>query len=116
MRVASFPGSSAWAEKKEPGAHCLRMLSSPRISGKLKISVIINLLHYTNLRKVCRLLPYKRCLLLTTLCVDDDEGTLRLHELSTCLCISVPDLANSITESFTRNSLLKHPNYDPVVF
>ena len=37
--LASFPGSSAWAERKEPGTHCLRMLSSPRISGNLEISV-----------------------------------------------------------------------------
>ena len=29
----------AWTEKKEPGTHCLRMLSSPRISGNLEISV-----------------------------------------------------------------------------
>ena len=29
----------AWAEKKDPFAHCLRMLSSPRISGNLEISV-----------------------------------------------------------------------------
>ena len=33
-----FPGSRAWAEKKEPGTHCLRMLSFPRISGNLEIS------------------------------------------------------------------------------
>ena len=37
--LAHFPGSSAWAEKKDPFAHCLRMLSSPRISGNLEISV-----------------------------------------------------------------------------
>ena len=37
--LASFPGSSVWAERKEPGTHCLRMLSSPRISGNLEISV-----------------------------------------------------------------------------
>ena len=37
--LASFPGSSAWVERKEPGTHCLRMLSSPRISGNLEISV-----------------------------------------------------------------------------
>ena len=36
--LASFPGSCAWAEKKEPGTHCLRMLSPPRISGNLEIS------------------------------------------------------------------------------
>ena len=33
--LASFPGSSAWAKRKEPGTHCFRMLSSPRISGNL---------------------------------------------------------------------------------
>ena len=37
--LASFPGSHAWAEKKQPGTHCLRMLSSPRISGNLEIFV-----------------------------------------------------------------------------
>ena len=36
--VASFPGSRAWAGRKEPGTHCLRMLSFPRISGNLEIS------------------------------------------------------------------------------
>ena len=39
ITLAPFPGSSAWAERKEPGTHCLRMLSSPRISGNLEISV-----------------------------------------------------------------------------
>ena len=43
--LASFPGSSAWAEKKEPGTHCLRMLSSPRTSGNLEISVKSGPLH-----------------------------------------------------------------------
>ena len=33
--IASFPSTCAWVEKKEPGTHCLRMLSSPRISGNL---------------------------------------------------------------------------------
>ena len=37
--VASFSGCSAWAEKKEPGTHCLRILSSPRVFGNLEISV-----------------------------------------------------------------------------
>ena len=36
--VASFPGSHAWAGRTEPGTHCLRMLSFPRISGNLEIS------------------------------------------------------------------------------
>ena len=35
--LASFPGSSAWVDEKEPDTHCLRMLSSPRISGNLEI-------------------------------------------------------------------------------
>ena len=39
VTLASFPGSSVWAEKKEPGTHCLTMLSSPRISGNLEIAV-----------------------------------------------------------------------------
>ena len=43
--LTSFPGSSAWAEKKEPGTHCLRMLSSPRTSGNLEISVKSGPLH-----------------------------------------------------------------------
>ena len=28
--LASFPGSCVWAEKIEPGTHCLHMLSSPQ--------------------------------------------------------------------------------------
>ena len=31
--IASFPASRALAQKKEPGTHCLCMLSPPRISG-----------------------------------------------------------------------------------
>ena len=42
--LASFPGSCAWAEKKEPGTHCLHMLIFPRISGNLG-----------NFRKTCPL-------------------------------------------------------------
>ena len=38
----------------------------------------VNLLRYTNLRKACRLLLYTRCLSLTTLCVDDDEGATKV--------------------------------------
>ena len=37
MVLASFPGSSALAERKEPGTDCLHMLSFPRISGNLEI-------------------------------------------------------------------------------
>ena len=44
LMLASFPGSCAWVEKKEPGTHCLRMLSSPRISG-----------NFGNFRKTCPL-------------------------------------------------------------
>ena len=45
LLLASFPGSHEWAEKKEPGTHCLRMLSSPRILGNLEISVKYDPLH-----------------------------------------------------------------------
>ena len=38
LLVALFPGSRAWAGRKEPGTHCLHMLSFPRISGNLEIS------------------------------------------------------------------------------
>ena len=39
VALALFPGSRAWAEKKEkePSVHCLHMLSSPRISGALTL-------------------------------------------------------------------------------
>ena len=33
MALASFLGSRAFVEKKEPGRHCLCLLSSSRISG-----------------------------------------------------------------------------------
>ena len=39
VNLALFPESREWAEKKEPGAHCLLILISLRISGNLKISV-----------------------------------------------------------------------------
>ena len=67
---------------KEPSTHSLRMLSSPRISGNSETS--INLLRYTNLRKACRFLPYKRCLSLTMLCVDDDEGATKVLSSWNC--------------------------------
>ena len=38
--ISLVPGSCAWAEKNEPGTHCLHMLSSPRTSGG-------------NFRKIC---------------------------------------------------------------
>ena len=73
--VALFPGSCAWAEKIEAGTHCLHMLSSPRISGNFGISV--KPVRYTNLGEICRLFMRGRCLPLTTLCVDDDEGAIK---------------------------------------
>ena len=74
--LASFPGSSAWAERKEPGTHCLRMLSSPRISGNLEFfrkicSVTLTSARYADFAR-------KRCLSLTMLCVGDDEGTIKV--------------------------------------
>ena len=73
--LASFPGSSAWAEKKEPGTHCLRMFSSPRISGNLEIFRKICSVTLTSARYADFSL---RSLSLTTLCVDDDEGATKV--------------------------------------
>ena len=36
------------------------------------------MLRYTNLREVRQILSYKRCLPLTTLCVDDDKGATKV--------------------------------------
>ena len=38
----------------------------------------VNLFRYTNLSEAHRLLPYKGCLPLTMLCVDDDEGAMKV--------------------------------------
>jgi len=85
-RLASIPGSSAWAEKKEPGTHCLRMLSSPRIS-----------------RNLCRLLLYKRCLSLNTLCEEDDKGATKIpgKQKNTWLTQSLP---LKFTDGFKRSN------------
>ena len=47
----------------------------PGFLGILEISV--KPVRYTNLRKTCRLFTRERCLPLTTLCVDDDEGAIK---------------------------------------
>ena len=39
VQVALFPGSCAWVGRKEPGTHCLCMLSFPRIYGNLEVTV-----------------------------------------------------------------------------
>ena len=39
INLASFPGSREWAKKEDGGTHCLHLLSSPRISGNLEISI-----------------------------------------------------------------------------
>ena len=43
--MALFPSSLAWVEKREPGTHCLRMLSFFRISKNLQISIKSTPLH-----------------------------------------------------------------------
>jgi len=48
--LASFPGSHVWAEKKEAGTHCLRMLSSPRILESVKSAP---LLEFGDFCKIC---------------------------------------------------------------
>ena len=87
-----------WAEKKEPGTHCLRMLSSPRISGNLG-----------NFRKTCPLhkpprdMPtfHAREMSAThyMLCVDDDEGVIKAISSS---------LTGIIHASMRSSSMLWH--------
>ena len=61
----------------------------PGISGNLEISIKSVLLHC----EACRLLSYKRYLPLTTLCVDENEGAMKV--LSSSLVGIVLAFANS---------------------
>ena len=73
MRVASFLGSRVWAEKNSP------------VRTVCACSVPYNLLRYTKPHEVCRLLPYERCLPLTTFCEDDDEGVTKIFAWRNCV-------------------------------
>ena len=74
--LALFPGSCAWAEKKKSLVHDVCASSvSPGFLGILETSV--KSLHYTNLRETCQLFSHVRCLPLTMLCVDNDEGAIK---------------------------------------
>ena len=86
VATSLVPRLSCVGRGKEPGTHCLHMLSSPKISGNLEISVKSAPLH--------SLLSYKSCLSLTTLCVDDDEGAVEVLS---------PSLAG-IVHMFTHSS------------
>ena len=66
VNLASFPGSCAWAERKEPGTHCFVHAQFPQESWEFVNS--IKSVCYTNLCKTCCLFPPERCLPLTTLC------------------------------------------------
>ena len=72
--VASFPGSHVWAEEKEPGTHCLPC-SVPQGFLALEISVKPVTLTSTRYADFSHI---KKCLSLTALCVDNDEGATRV--------------------------------------
>ena len=87
--LASFPASSAWAEKKEP-THCLRMLSSPRISGKFgnfrKIrSVTLTSTRYADFSRIKGACHWPRSVWTWR---RSDEGT-QLCVCRNCPCMSV---------------------------
>ena len=75
LMLASFPGSCAWAEKKNLVHTVCACSVPPGFLGILEISV--KPVCYTNLRETCRLFVRERCLPLTTLCVDDEEGAIK---------------------------------------
>ena len=56
VNLALFPESHEWAEKKEPGTHCLLM--HPHFPQNFRES--IKLLHYTNRHEACQVLSYER--------------------------------------------------------
>ena len=62
--------------EKEPGTHCLRMLSFPRISGNLEIfhktcSVTLTSARYTEFSRI-------KDAATDYLCVDDEEGAMKV--------------------------------------
>ena len=70
--LASFPGSCVGREKR--GTHCLRMFS-------WIFEISMKSVCYTNLHETCRLFLPERCLPLTTVCVDDDKGAIKVNKL-----------------------------------
>ena len=75
------PQACALAGRKEPGILCLRMLWIWKLPE--------NLLRYTNLHEARQLLPYKRCLPLTTLSADDEEGATKVLSSSLARVVHV---------------------------
>ena len=57
------------------------------------LEISVKSLHYTNLQETCRLFSHVRCLPLTTLCVDNDEGAIKPISCSLTrivMCPSIP--------------------------
>ena len=108
-RVVSFPGSRVWAEKKEPGTHCLRMLSFPRISGNLEISqktcsVTLTSARHTDFSRI------KDAATDHALCgrrQGSDEGT-RFFACRNCPCIH-PLQLNTLARDWHNLSLWSSP-------
>ena len=110
--ITLFPGSCAWAEKKEPGTHCLYMLSSPRICGYLEISrktcsvTLITVRHtdFSRIKDACHWLHS----MWTMMREWQRYSAFRLQELSTHLSISAKHFGTWLTQSFP-SKFTNHP-------
>ena len=58
------------------------------------------MLRYINLHEARQLLPHKGCLLLTTLCVDDDKEATKVFSSLLCQC-SRPFQLNAAAREYT---------------
>ena len=70
-----------------------------------------NMLRYTKLWEAYQLFPYKRCLPLTTLCVNNDEGATKVLSSSlvfNCPCIR-PFQLNTVAREWRNLSLWSSP-------
>ena len=103
LQLALFPGSSAWAEKKEPGTHCLRMLSSPRISGNLEIfrkicSVTLTSARYADFSCIKDASHWSHSVWTMTK-EQQRYSALRLQKLCTRSCIPAKHCSTWLTQS-----------------
>ena len=100
--LASFPGSCVWVEKKELGTHCLRMLSSPRISGNLEIfrkicSVTLTSARYADFSRMKDACHWPRSVWTMTK-ERQRYSALRLQELCTRSCIPAKHCSTWLTQ------------------
>jgi len=102
MVLASFPCSSAWAERKEPGTDCLRMLSSSRISGNLEIfrkicSVTLTSAKYADFSRIKDACHWPRSVWMMTK-ERQRYSALRLQEFCPHSCIPAKHCSTWLTQ------------------